>query len=1353
MVNIRSANEIILSLRDFFKIAQPDANFNPGSVIRDLLEGPASQLAILYDQLSGISNKQSLRLVVGSDLDKLAKNFGLVRKSSTPSSGVALMTFSSLNANININKGDIVTANNGFTFQVSNGVTVTATSSNFYKSIAAKYSDQLSFVNISDQYAVEVTVSATTAGTAGNIPSYSLNRASTSGVSNVTNVSAFNGGTDQESDASFRSRILSAFSGSSIGTALGYLNTALSVTGVSDAYVVEPGDSLMTRDGSIVSVAVDGTRTIVSEGSGGKVDVIVLGNNLIENTESYIYLDKSNANDPTSSKNDVTLGQISGDLGKTINKKRIDNIKNGQLPAQPVETILEISGSLSGANFKEKTVDSLGRVSGNYELVKDTGAYSGSPWGMDKLHWISDRVSDYSEDKIKGQFNGQDAASFSDVTDISSVIQTISIINENSNKTSDKSIIQLLHTPVANVTKVVNVNTGERYLITDQNLDSTGIYNTTGRIKISGNTLPVASDVLQVDYSWVVEYDSTMDYDGLKNTNNPRAVTDSIDWGYSSVVTNELINFTKSGDYYIGTAKHPISSVISASKFTEILSIASKITSGPSTNRISVTVNNLTTSPSTINSIKLKNSNIEVYNTAENNGTFITTSAIVGIDVVYNVTITLPTDTLASDGDYVSVFIDYTEVFISGSSNGNQITIPSASVSSTSTNINLLVTYLSFITDFVSTTISNIPMSRSGNGYLLSNNNGFTNSSITNISKKENVIIQKNLSNQYYVDISLPATDSTILNTDVISVVRLSDGLELWNSDNLGTIATSNSGNYQAILSGYNTPAVGDRAIIFYYSYDNRRFQPFTYDNKIIKSFTTSLSTDPVTGKLFIKPNDFSSQLSGLTYEIIEPNTSAVLFTASDGVLTVSGDEATITSASLASYTDPAIANKKIKITNATNIKNNGLYDIISYDDIGYSVVIKNIYNYLLSDQVSIIRLVDGKEIWSSSGTIDSINNKLLLPNSTQAFSGDYVYVILFNYKNLRNSSSKVISTTVDQAVNSGVLTISGTSMSKAKDIIFTATNSGLKLNISEAIRKTLGLSSVTSIPSTIKIAKIVSLEKVVTAGSNNDEVLEISSTFDVKLSSIQNNLLFSDDMSSNSALTALDFVLPSTSNNLSNLPKIGDKLRITFYYTVDNDSENLSFTKNGTLYTNKKFALINRVYVSSGFKSSLSTKITLTSFAQPIIGSRYKVYYDYMAPKQNERISIKTNYNKIISDTTFAIESSRPINADVLVKSATLTLLNVSVNIVISSDYSNTSSSVVQNVKDQIITAMTTTELGQTIDMPTLVNAAQSVPGVSRARVTSFYKNGTTSQLLTFKAQNNEYFAPNEVIVNTETR
>lgn len=1364
MVTIRSVNEIILNLIDFFRLAQPDLDTKPGTVGRDLfIDAPASQLALLYDVAGGIANKQSFRLVVGSDLDKLAKNFGVVRKQATPSTGVALLTFSSIVVPLNINIGATMTASNGLSFTVKTGIAVSPASTNFYRSVATKFRDQLDFVGITDQYAVEVTVVSSSPGIASNIGKYALSRTNISGVSNVTNINSFSGGTDQETDVAFRNRVLSSFSGSSVGTALGYLNVALGSDGVADAVVIEPGDPLMTRDGTIVRENSDGSRTIISEGSGGKVDIAVLGSILIQNADSFIFRDKSN-NDPTNSKNNVVIGQIAGDENKTVNRKRIDNIANGQLPSQPVQEILSVTGSISGSNFRPKITDSLGRVSGNYELLKDTGVYGGSPWGFDTFAWVSDRISLFEEDRIKGQLNGQDATTFTDVLEIPTIQQSLSITNENSQVTSDRSIIRLLHTPITNVTRVFNVNTGERYVITNQNLDATTPFNSTGRIKISGNTLPSPSDTLQVDYSWIVYYDQYSDFDGLQKTFNPRTVTDSIDWGYGSAVKNEKIKFELStgNNYFVGAASHPINSVITASTFTEVDAVVATVTSGTFINKLSVNISTLEIPTVTVDSIKFKNSNTELYDTAQANGSFTNASQIVGIEVLYTTTIILPNDTSAVAGDHVTVIINKTDVFTSdsdvGSSSDTQITIPTSLIDTAATELILDVTYIAAVSDLFSAAITGLPTSRGGNGYLLLNNNGFNNFSPTNISRRENQLVQQNLSNQFYVQLSITNLDFDLVADDILSIIRLVDGVELWNSDHPGTIAIAGDNSYQLILSELNGPVVADRVLVIYYADDIRRFQPFSFSNEIISTRIDTLTVDGVTGKFTLPLNNITDQASDVSFTIIEPNTDIVLFTVTDGYITADDSTALITSVSQNFNTLADILNKKLKITASDDPNNNGTYDILDYDSATNEITISNVLDKITVDQVSVVRILDGQEIFKYTGTIDAENNRILFPVTANAAENDKVFVMFFNFHNLRKSPTRIIGALSDQVVNPGVVTFSGLSLNKSQDIIFTATNTGLRLNIAEAVRKALSINSSVAIPSTIKLVKVIKLEKVLTASSSNDEVLSVLTSYDTKNTTVQNNLLFADEMLSNSELGNLDFILPSTSNNtlntdIQNLPKIGDKLRITFYYTVDNDSENLSYTGNGALYTNKKFALINKIFVSSGFKVSQATRFTATSFTQPSLGARYKIFYDYIAPKQNERIVVSYNYNKIISDVTFSVENTRPINADVLVRAAKRTLVDLTINVVIADTFKSSQDTVLQNLKDQMVSTLTTNLLGGIIDSVTIINVAQSVNGIARARILYFNKTGASGQVLKLQAQEDEFFVSNNIIINTETR
>lgn len=1369
MVTIRSVNEIILNLIDFFKIAQPNLDTKPGTVARDLaIDGPANQLALLYDEVSKVSTQQSLRLVLGSDLDKLAKNFGLTRKGSTFSTGVGLLTFSSIPSTININKGGLITAGNGFSFAVVNGLSVVPSQLNFYKSIATKYQNDLAFVGITDQYAVQVSLQSTTAGSSGDIPKYSLSRTNIPGVSNVTNANPFIGGNDQEDDAAFRNRILSIFSGSSIGTALGYKNVALATTGVTDAFVVEPGSPLMTRDGSEVTSDSLGNLTIVSEGTGGKVDVVILGSNLVKNTDSFIYRDLSNNNDPTSSKNIIVLGQITGDTNKTFNQKRIADIAAGTVPAQPVDALVQVTGSSSGSNFQEKSVDSFGRVTGNYELIKDTGVYGGSPWGFDSFHWINNNIT-FNEDRIKSKFGGQDAVTFSDVLEIPQVQQNISITNENSNVvTSDRSLIQLLHTPATAVTRVFNVNTGERYTVVSQNPNGNGSTNTSGVIKISGSTLPSQSDVLQVDYNWVITYDQYADYDGRSLTNNPRPVTDSTDWGYSNLIRTEKVNFTKngSGTFFTGTTSLPITSVVTASTFDKIDGYVTTVASGTFTGRLAFVINNLFNATTSVDHVYFKNSTIELYNTAQNNGTFSNVTIVVGITLEYVTTIILPTDTKAVQGDKITAVLNTTDVFnntnSAGNFSGNQLTIPAANLTTPATNIILNTAYIANVQNIISTSITTVPLSRLGNGFSTNNSNGFNNLYVNNTTRKENQTIQKNLSNQFYVELNLSSLDASLIANQIISVIRLSDGLEVWNQDFNGTITTNTStNNYQLIFGGHNTPALGDRVLVIYYATDTQRSQPFTFANKIYDKVFGTLQYNAANNTFLTGIHIFATE-SPVTFQILEPNTDIVLATATDGVLTNAS-----MNASLANFTSSTVnfANildassqkinilfKKIRFLNCSHVNNSNTFDILSYNVGTNTISLANDYSKISNSQISITRISDGQELWSNAGTIDTVNNLLVFPATDSAASLDKVYITYSNESNLRQTPTRLTLNITDQVVNTGTLSVVGTTITKASNIVFASTNSSLKQNLLSAIRLALGLNSNAAIPANVKLVKIAKLERVTTTNSTSNDVLLVNSTYDVFGTTINDNSFFADSFVKDTTLGNFDFVLPTTINNTTNLTTQatnGDKFRITFYYSTTNDLENVIFTRNGTLYTNKSYALIDKVYISSGFNASKSAKLTIGNFNQPVTGSRYTVFYNYIAPKQNERIIVQYNYNKLISDTTFNIENNRPINADILVREAKAIDLDVTINVVITTQFLTSSALVLQNLKDKLIATINSNGLGSSIDSSTLINAAFSVDGVGGARIQFFNKTGSVGTALSIQAHDDQYFVANNITVN----
>lgn len=1363
MANIRSSNELIMFLLDFFRTRVPEADTKPGSVIRDLMiESQANMQAILYEELSKSSTLSSIRLSIGTDLDRLGQNYGALRKAATKSTGIALLTFNSIPTSIAIDKGSLLFSSNGFSFNVLNGTSVTPTNSNLYKSIATKYKADLDFIGITDTYAIEVSVEASTPGLAGNLAKYSINRTSIPGVSNVTNIFPFSGGSNQEDDATFRSRILAIFSGSNVGTSLGYRNVALSDASVLDALVIEPGDPLMTRDGTQVVKNSDGSFTIISEGSGGKVDILILGSRPSEHIDSYIYHDLSNSNDPTSDNNIIVLGQIASDEGKTITRKRIDDLDNGVLPAQPADNILEVSGSGSGSNFKEKEVDSLGRVSGNYEIIRDTGAFSGSPWGFDKFHWISNKISLFDEDRIKAAFNSQDSLTFTDVENIPQVQQNIQITNENSIvSSSDRSIIQLLHKPATSVTRVFNTNTGERYTIVDQNLDGDDTINITGRIQISGNSLPSTSDILQVDYVWILDYDPYSDYDGKFLNDNLRTPGDNIDWGYGNLIRKEPVTMSLNAEetFFSGKVSHNISSVISANVFSQENSQVEVIIDPLSPLYLKKVINLslLESAIENIDSIVFQNTNLELYNTAQNDGSFSNTRVAVDSEIKFNAIIVLPSDTIANDLDFVTVKYNTIDIFTvdgnSGNYSGTQITIPVDNFDGYTDSFWTEVSYIASIQDLISAGISNFPISRSGNGFTLKNKSGFTNNQIANIVRHENQIVAQN-TDGYYVKTSLSAAEYGLLNTQVLSVIRLSDVLELVDADNPCTITTSSDGYFQIVFNGVNSPHVNDQVLIIFYCDDLKRNQPITFANNIIRTDLNTLSYDSVNEKFFTTIHSFSTS-SDIEFEIFDSVTNEILLSGTDGSLTTSFSSSNIAEFSSAEDFDSItnITSKKIRISNNSSRNNNGIFDISAINSIDNKITIKSIFNKVGSNQIEIIRISDGQSLWNADGEIDFDNNELFLPGINVPNIGDKVLIIYYESQNLRQSPSKLLVNVTDQINVSGVLAIAGQSFYKVDEVVFTAINSGLKQNLSEAIRTFLGAASTATLSSNIKIKRLVKLEKVETTSGN--EVLSVLHTYDIKGYYLKDNSLYANESFIDDTLSNVEIKLPATSSNEDESPQIGDSLRVTFYYTIDNDKENLFFTRNGTLYTDKTFSLVNSVYVSSGFTKSSSTKITISTMNQPVSGSRYKAFYDYIAPKENERIVIRYNYNKLISDVTLNVETNRPINADVLVKAAVQIPVDVTMNVVISSTQSDVGASqiVVQNLVDKLIAQLNVNKLGTIIDASDLINTAYSVDGVDRARIIYFNKSGELGQVLSLTAQKNEYFIANNVIVNIETR
>lgn len=1074
MVNYKSFNNIVLDILNNLKLTQPSLDTKPGSVARDLfVDSQAQQIALIYNAIKEVANKQAVYNLTGQDLINYGLNFGISKQSGTKAFGTAILTFKSIDSDLSIYQNSVVRSRNGVPFLTVSSVQITTSQANSLRATATKYRQQLNTAGITDEFAVEVSVQAQSIGTAGNISQYSLVSHNISGVSNVTNVVSFTGGTNIEDDSSYRARILATFAGSNIGTSIGYRSVVLSLAEAQDALVVEPGDPLMLRDGTVTALDSDGNLIVSQPGTGGRVDIYIMGENIQSSLDSFVYYDKSGTGNANSSENDYILGQsgFTSSTNLTLNSRRVATLSgDAEIPNQPVSKITSVSGSSSGPNFIEQYLDTeTGEYKGNFKLIKDTGYAGGSVFSLDKLSWTDNQVEFTGEAGVKGNFNSVDQLAYTEVSEILDVTQDVQVINENSSIGTSRSYIMLKHTPVRTVSRVFNLTTGERYIITNQNPDGTGILNTSGKIQISGGTLPTQSDILQVDYTWVFPYDRYTDFDNLNPADPLGTTQDSIDWGFSNYIRNEYSKaiLDAYGNLTVST-QYPISRILSVNSYnTEVLTVLSGGT--------------LITSNSVANILSIKNaSGFEVYNTYAADGIF------------SNLLITLPSDTVAEVGDLVTIIYN-------------------------------------------TSNIANIDGYESG---LFVNNK---------ISILPNYIV--------------PTNSDVIVNyvMDYLSVIPSGTPIVSFPISGDGKNSFSGIDGYQPFLNTFSGSAI----------LSNKRKSP--------SNLVVSLSSIPVSGG--------SIRIHGITMNKVVGN----LIVTTDGMIDVSS---------------------LIKsVEKATSIPNIYIGRVIKVQKISTNV----------------------------SGNVSSI---------------DYEYDL---------------------------------------------TNYGIKYSRWD-------------------------MDKSVQISSLSPTIIQLSST---------------------------------EYNN--NFPIItGTKIRVEFYYIKQNDYEDLYFSKNGTLITNKRFGYISSISRLSGLQDSGGTitgSIRIDTFNQPSLNETYTLSYKYKAPKDNERITINYEYNKLIVDATTAIEDKRPITADVLVKGASKIEVDVSATIIVSQAYKDKKSTVKQDVADNITSTLTANSLQTTIDSSDVIANAYNVPGLDRIKITRFNRTNASGTKLSISAQKNEYISPGIILVETEER
>lgn len=236
-----------------------ETGFGP---VKDIVIDPVSAVARdLYLQIQRVFDVQFLQnasRMTQDELDLWGESFGFTRKSGTPATGsVFFLTSSKPTADITIPAGTPVATtqiSGSTTFQIfttTKTVTILASTANVF------------FNPTSGFFEFEVPIRALLPGKSGNVSAGTIRtlQRQIPGIAGIVNKSATSGGRDAETNTEYARRIRLVLRGMDRGTAGGLRKFALENDRVVDAYVVQPGDTLLKRTESVA----------------GAVDVYILG--------------------------------------------------------------------------------------------------------------------------------------------------------------------------------------------------------------------------------------------------------------------------------------------------------------------------------------------------------------------------------------------------------------------------------------------------------------------------------------------------------------------------------------------------------------------------------------------------------------------------------------------------------------------------------------------------------------------------------------------------------------------------------------------------------------------------------------------------------------------------------------------------------------------------------------------------------------------------------------------------------------------------------------------------------------------------------------------------------------------
>lgn len=275
-LTIKSATDFITAMvkyiTDYNAAANRNIDTRIGTVFKDIVvDAPAQGFETAYTDISYTSKLPSLNYadeISETDLDAIAANYGLTRKSSTAAYGYItfITTATTENPpidNIIINAGTqprmpASTTAPEVQYQTTETVTIEATAE-WLSAHKYLHTDGLT------HYAIDSAIQAVTLGSVGNTGYGTITQivGSVTGISAAKNLASTIGGSDIESNVDFANRIKQKLAGNNIGTEAGIKSLVYDDARVQDAVIVAPGDPDLLRNQY-----------------GGSIDIYVIGSDM-----------------------------------------------------------------------------------------------------------------------------------------------------------------------------------------------------------------------------------------------------------------------------------------------------------------------------------------------------------------------------------------------------------------------------------------------------------------------------------------------------------------------------------------------------------------------------------------------------------------------------------------------------------------------------------------------------------------------------------------------------------------------------------------------------------------------------------------------------------------------------------------------------------------------------------------------------------------------------------------------------------------------------------------------------------------------------------------------------------------